>query len=63
MLVLSRKTGEEIVIGEHGEIRVVLVDLLPGGKARIGIEAPDGVPVHRKEVAERIAEEAAKRAA
>lgn len=63
MLVLTRKVGEEIWIGEDQGIRVVLVDVVAGGKARIGIVAPEGVVVHRKEVAERIAQESEKRAA
>ena len=47
MLVLSRKTGEKIVIGDNIAITVVEVK---GGKVRIGIEAPADVPVHREEV-------------
>jgi carbon storage regulator len=49
MLVLSRKIGEEIVIG--GDIRVVVVSVL-GGKVRIGISAPKDVAVDRQEVHE-----------
>lgn len=47
MLVLSRKTGEEIVI--DGNIRVSVV-AIKGGSVRIGITAPDKVPVDRSEI-------------
>ncbi len=47
MLVLSRQRDETIVIGD--DIEVTIVDIR-GGKVRLGINAPKGVPVHRKEV-------------
>lgn len=47
MLVLSRKINESIVIGT--EVRIQIVDIR-GDKARIGIDAPQVVPVHREEV-------------
>jgi len=47
MLVLSRKLGEKIVIGDDITLTVVDID---GGKVRLGIEAPRKVPVHREEV-------------
>lgn len=47
MLVLSRKVGEQIVLGEN--IRVTVVGVR-GGKVRLGITAPGEVPVHREEV-------------
>ena len=50
MLVLSRKIGERIVIGDGIEISIVEVR---GGKVRIGVEAPKDVRVHRSEVVER----------
>lgn len=52
MLVLSRRKGESIVIGDN--IVVTIVDVR-GDKIRIGIEAPPTVPVHREEIAEAIA--------
>lgn len=52
MLVLTRREGEEIVIA--GNIRVTLVSV-EGGKVRLGITAPPDVPVHRKEVHDRLA--------
>lgn len=48
MLVLSRKIGERIVIDDEVTISVVSVN---GGKVRLGIEAPDSVPVWRAEIA------------
>ena len=53
MLVLSRKNGESIVIGETVEVRVMEVK---GQVVRVGIEAPKEIPVHRSEVYERIRE-------
>ena len=47
MLVLSRKVGEKIVIGENVQVTVVAIT---GTKVRLGIEAPKGVPVDREEV-------------
>ncbi len=48
MLVLSRKVGEQIMIGD--DIVMTIVDLQSGGKVRVGIEAPKEVPIHRSEV-------------
>ena len=47
MLVLTRKRGEQIVI--DGRIVVTLLDT-QDGRARLGIEAPQEIPVHREEV-------------
>jgi carbon storage regulator len=47
MLVLSRKLGEKIFIGENIAITVVDVDR---GKVRLGIEAPRDVPIFRQEL-------------
>jgi carbon storage regulator len=48
MLVLSRKLGEKIVIGDNILITVVKIDR---NQIRIGIEAPSDVPVYREEIA------------
>jgi carbon storage regulator len=48
MLVLSRKLGEKIVIGDNIVITVVKIDR---NQIRIGIEAPQKVPVYREEIA------------
>jgi len=51
MLVLSRKRNESIVINDN--ITVVVVDVR-GDKVRLGIEAPKEIPVHRREVFDKI---------
>ncbi|NOU95088.1 carbon storage regulator CsrA [Paenibacillus sp. LMG 31456] len=51
MLVLSRKKGESIIIGEHVEI--IILDS-EGDVVKIGIQAPKSVEVYRKEVYEQI---------
>jgi carbon storage regulator len=54
MLVLTRKTGEEIVLPEHGvTIGVVAIG---GKRVRLGISAPFDVPVHRRELLDHPAE-------
>ena len=47
MLVLSRHKGEEIKISH--DITVTVVEVR-GDKVRLGVEAPEGVSVHRQEV-------------
>ena len=54
MLVLSRKGGERIVIGEDVTVMVLEVN---GQRVRLGVVAPDDVPVHRAEVVQRIPHE------
>lgn len=54
MLVLTRKLGQSIVIGD--EIEVVVLEVR-GEQVRIGIRAPKTVMVHRKEIYEQIQEE------
>jgi carbon storage regulator len=54
MLVLSRHRDESIMIGD--EIVVTIVDIR-GDKVRLGIQAPNHVPVHRQEVYEAIQRE------
>ena len=48
MLVLSRKLGEKIVIGDNIVVTVVKIDR---NQIRIGIEAPHEIPVYREEIA------------
>lgn len=47
MLVLSRKKGESIMIGNDIEITVMDIQ---GEQVRIGINAPKNIAVHRKEI-------------
>lgn len=54
MLVLSRKKGETIIIGDGIEITVVDVQ---GDNVRIGVQAPREVKVYRQEVYEEIRNE------
>ena len=54
MLVLSRQRDETIMIGD--DIEITVVDIR-GDKVRLGITAPNSVPVHRKEVYEAIKRE------
>ncbi len=61
MLVLSRYTGEEILIGtSDGQIVITMIETR-GEKARIGITAPPTVPVHRREIWEQIERDNARR--
>ena len=54
MLALSRKQGESIVIGNNIEITVLEAK---GDQVKIGISAPQSVPVYRKEIYAQIQEE------
>jgi carbon storage regulator len=47
MLVLTRKSNQSIMIGDEIEVSVLSV---MGEKVRIGIQAPQKVPVFRKEI-------------
>ncbi len=48
MLILTRKQGESITIGD--DIRVTILDV-KGKYVRVGIEAPRSLAVHRQEIA------------
>lgn len=54
MLVLTRRIGEIIRIGDDVEINVLDVK---GSQVRIGVKAPDNVAVHREEIYQRIQKE------
>jgi len=51
MLVLGRRTGENIRIGD--DIKVIVLEVR-GGQIKLGIEAPLHIQVHREEIYERI---------
>ena len=52
MLILTRRIGEQLCIGD--DIKVVVLGV-KGNQVRIGIEAPRSVAVHRQEIVDRIA--------
>ncbi len=54
MLVLSRRLGETLIIGDEIKITVLGIS---GNQVRLGIAAPKEVSVHREEVYRRIQEE------
>lgn len=54
MLVVSRKVGERILIGDKIAVTVVKIN---GGGVRIGIEAPAELAIMREELAEQIRDE------
>ena len=47
MLILSRKKRQQIVLGDRIVVTVVRIQ---GKTVQLGIEAPEEVPVHRKEI-------------
>jgi carbon storage regulator len=49
MLVLTRKTGESIHVGDDVEI---VVEEIGHNQVRIGIDAPEEVPIYREEIYE-----------
>lgn len=57
MLILSRRIGETIMIGD--DVRVTVLGI-KGGQVRLGIEAPREIDVHREEIYRRIKLEEAK---
>lgn len=54
MLVLSRHRDESIMIGD--DVVITIVDIR-GDKVRLGIDAPQHIPVHRQEVYDAIQRE------
>lgn len=54
MLVLTRKPGEALMIGDDIEITIVSVS---GDQIKIGIDAPKHVDIHRKEIYIQIGDE------
>jgi len=58
MLILTRKTGETIAIGENIRVRVLAVK---GMQVRIGIEAPAEVSIHREDTPKPIKSESGKK--
>ncbi|MCG7878546.1 MAG: carbon storage regulator CsrA [Candidatus Thiodiazotropha taylori] len=54
MLILTRRVGESLMIGDDTKVVVLGVK---GNQIRIGVNAPEDVAVHREEVLERIEEQ------
>ena len=56
MLILTRRVGETVVIGDEVQVTVLGVK---GNQVRLGVTAPRDVSVHRSEIYERIKKEQA----
>ena len=54
MLVLTRKSGESLIIGD--EVTVTVVEVR-GNQVKIGIEAPDSIKIYREELLKKIMKE------
>ena len=51
MLILTRKIGESIMVGDNVTVKVLGVR---SGQVKIGVDAPKDLPVHREEIFERL---------
>lgn len=54
MLILTRRVGETLKIGDEVEVSILGVR---GNQVRVGVEAPKNVAVHREEIYKRIQDE------
>lgn len=51
MLILTRKTGESLLVGDDVEITVLSVR---GSQVKLGVNAPRDIAVHRQEIYQKI---------
>ena len=51
MLILTRRIGESLVIGDDVQVTIISAH---GNQVRLGIHVPQGLPVHRAEVYQRL---------
>jgi carbon storage regulator len=58
MLILTRRVGESVIIGEEISVTVLSIN---GAQVRVGLDAPRDGPVHREEIYRRIKHEEAER--
>jgi carbon storage regulator len=56
MLILTRRVGETLMIGDNVTVTVLRVK---GNQVRLGVSAPKDVSVHREEIFQRIQQEEA----
>ncbi len=56
MLVLSRKKGERVVIGQNVYVKIIEIR---GDRVKLGFEGPNEIPIHREEIVFRITAETA----
>lgn len=54
MLMLTRRVGEALIIGEGADRITVTVTGISGGQVKIGVSAPKHVAVYREEIYDRI---------
>jgi len=57
MLILTRRVGESLRIGDDVSVTVLGIK---GSQVRLGVNAPKSIPVHREEVYDRINDENSK---
>lgn len=58
MLVITRREGEEVVIGDpHQPLGIVRIASIKGDRVRIAFEFPRTIEVHRREIADQILSE------
>ena len=53
MLVLTRRIGESLIVGEHADVQFTVLGV-KGNQVKIGVNAAKDIPVHREEIYQRI---------